>query len=335
MFKKVIIGIIIAAVCVLAGWKIFFSKDDISKSIEDRTKNLTAYHMEATMDIDAGEDTRSYYVTTDFEKKEEQDYFRVSLLNKSINQEQIILRNDKGVFMLTPVLNQVYEFKGDWPLNSPKPYLYHSMLDAFNDKHEIKKMEDGYLVSFNPKYENTPSWTKEEMKFSNDLKPLWLNIYDDTSNVVAKVAFSKVDFEATFKEGYFDVAYNMEEARKNLSSSTMAKDEDLPLYPAGADVSCVLKEETVSSVNGESVHILTYEGNKSFTIVQKILTPYEEMNTSLVDGTMVDVLGTVGFVNGHYLTYEYNGVGYSIYSTSLSVAEMVEIAGGMEVVAMK
>ncbi len=335
MLKKVIIGILIAAVCVLAGWKIFFSKDDLSKSIENRVENLTAYHMEATMDIDAGEDTRSYYVTTDFELKEEQKFFRVSLLNKSINQEQIILRNDKGVFMLTPVLNQVYQFKGDWPLNSPKPYLYHSMLDAFNDKHEIKKMEDGYLVSFNPKYENTPSWSKEEMKFSNDLKPLWINIYDDTSNVVAKVVFSKVDFEPKFNEGYFDVATNMEEARKNLSSSTMARPDDLPLYPAGADVSCVLKEETESSVNGESVHILTYEGNKSFTIVQRILTPYQEMMTSVIDGSMVDVLGTIGFVNGHYLNYEYNGVGYSIYSASLTVAEMVEIAGGMEVVAMK
>lgn len=335
MLKKVIIGITIMAVCILAGWKIFFAKDDLSGTIENRLNNLTSYHMESTMDIDAGEDTRSYYVTTDYELKNDQKYFRVSLLNKSINQEQIILRNDKGVFMLTPVLNQVYQFKGDWPLNSPKPYLYHSMLEAFNEKHEIKKMEDGYLVSFNPKYENAPTWSKEEMKFSSDLKPLWLNIYDDTSNVVAKVSFTKVDFEPNFKEGYFDVATNMEEARQNLSSSTMAVEEDLPLYPAGAELPCVLKEETESAVNGETVHILSYEGDKSFTVIQKILLPYSEMTSTIVDGDMVDVLGTIGYVNGHYLNYQYNGVGYSIYSASLTVSEMVEIASGMEVVAMK
>jgi len=335
IFKKIIVGLLVVMVVVLAGWKLFFSGNDISTSIAERRENLTCYHMEATMDIEKNDETRSYYVTTDYLLKDEQNYFRVSLLNKNTNQEQIIIRNDKGVFMLTPLLNQVYTFKGEWPLNSPKPYLYHSMLNVFDDKHEIKKMEDGYLISHKPTYENSPSWTKQDMKFSEDLKPLWINIYDENSVVVAKVVFTKVDFEPTFSDNFFDVNANMEEARNNLSSSTMASEDDLPLYPSGADVSSVLKEETETVVEGEEVHILTYEGEKSFTIIQQIVEPYEEINYVNVSGTMVDVVGTVGFVNGYYLTYEYNGVSYNIYSTSLTVSEMVEIASGMEVVAMK
>ena len=335
MLKKILVGVVIVAVIALAGWRLFFSKDNVSKSIEDMNKNLTAYHMEATMDLNAGEDVRSYFVTTDYKLEDNQDFFRVSLLDKNINQEQIILRNDKGVFVLTPMLNQVYQFKGDWPLNTPKPYLYHSMLDAFKGNHEIKKMDDGVLVSFKPNYENAPTWTKEDMKLSSDLKPLWINIYDDASNVVAKVVFSKVDFEPTFAENYFDVQANMEESRKNMSSSTMATPDDLPLYPAGADVSCVLKEETEASINGETVHILTYEGTKSFTVVQSIVTPNQTMVTTAIDGSMVDVLGVYGYIQGKNLTYVYNGVCYNIYSSALSVAEMVEVAAGMEVVAMK
>ena len=335
MLKKVIVGILIVAVIALAGWKIFFTKDDVSKSLENRSENLTAYHMEATMDMNAGDDVRNYYVTTDYQKKDNQDYFRVSLLNKSVNQEQILLRNDKGVFMLTPTLNQVYQFKGEWPLNSPKPYLYHSKLDGFKEKHDLKKMDDGYLLSFKPNYENAPNWEKEEVKLSKDLKPLWVNIYDASNQAEVKIAFSKVDFEPTFEENYFDVDKNMEEARKNLSSSTMATQDDLPLYPAGADVSCVLKEETETMVNGETTHILTYEGTKSFTVIQSIMKPNEEMRIDEIKGTMVDVLGTIGYMNGKYLSYAYNGVSYQIYSSSLSVAEMVEIAAGMEVVTMK
>lgn len=335
MLKKVIIGILIVAVIALAGWKIFFTKDDLSNSLENRNQNLTAYHMEGNMEMLSGEEKREYMVTTDFSKKEDNSYFRVSLMNKSIQQEQILLRNDKGIFMLTPTLNQVYQFKGDWPLNGPKPYLYHSMLDGFDAKHELKKMDDGYVLTFTPQYENAPKWTKEEVKFTKELKPLWLNIYDDANQPVVKMTFTKVDFEPTFEDNYFDVNHNMEEARKNLSSSTMATQDDLPLYPAGADVSSVLKEETETMVNGKTTHILTYEGNKSFTIIQSIVTPNEEMQEEQVNGKMVDVLGTIGFMNGNYLSYVYNGVSYHIHSNTLSVAEMVEIASGMEVVTMK
>ncbi len=335
MFKKILIGIVVVAVIALAGWRLFFSKDNVSKNIAERRENLTAYHMEATMDIQAGEDNRSYFVTTDYSSIDHEDHFRVSLLDKNINQEQIILRNAKGVFVLTPMLNQVYQFKGDWPLNSPKPYLYHSMLSAFDGNHEIKKMDDGYLVNFKPNYENAPTWTKEDMKFSADLKPLWINIYDDASNVVVKIVFSEVDFEPKYSDNFFDVTANMEEARKNMSSSTMAEESDLPLYPAGADVSCVLKEETEATVSGDKVYILTYEGSKSFTIVQNILEPHEEMQTQIVSGTMVDILGVMGYMTGNNLTYAYNGVRYNIYSDSLSVSEMIEIACGMEVVTMK
>lgn len=335
MFKKILIGIVVVAVIALAGWRLFFSKDNVSKNIAERRENLTAYHMEATMDIQSSEDNRSYFVTTDYASFDNNDHFRVSLLDKNINQEQIILRNDKGVFVLTPMLNQVYQFKGDWPLNSPKPYLYHSMLSAFDGSHEIKKMDDGYLVNFKPNYENAPTWTKEDMKFSTDLKPLWINIYDDASNVVVKIVFSEVDFEPKYSENFFDVTANMEEARKNMSSSTMAQDDDLPLYPAGADVSCVLKEETEATVSGDKVYILTYEGSKSFTIVQNILEPHEEMETQVINGSMVDILGVMGYTSGKNLTYAYNGVRYNIYSDSLSVNEMIEIACGMEVVTMK
>ena len=37
-----------------------------------------------------------------------------------------MLRNKEGVYVLTPKLNQVYQFKGDYPLNSPKPYFHYN-----------------------------------------------------------------------------------------------------------------------------------------------------------------------------------------------------------------
>ena len=64
------------------------------------------------MEFINGEDIRQFYVEVAYEKNEDVDLFRVSLLDKGLNQEQILLRNADGVYVLTPALNQVYEFKG-------------------------------------------------------------------------------------------------------------------------------------------------------------------------------------------------------------------------------
>ena len=39
--------------------------------------------------------------------------FKVSLFDKNLNQEQILLRNEEGVFVVTPSLNQIFKFEGD------------------------------------------------------------------------------------------------------------------------------------------------------------------------------------------------------------------------------
>ena len=44
-----------------------------------------------------------------------------------MNQKQEIIRNAEGVFVVTPTLNQIFKFQGNWPSNSLKPYLLQSM----------------------------------------------------------------------------------------------------------------------------------------------------------------------------------------------------------------
>ena len=87
MIKKILLGVIILGVICLAGWKLFFSKDDVSGKVKDVRKNLVAYHIEANMELSNNEETRNYFVTTDYKKDNDNDLFRVSLLDKNINQE--------------------------------------------------------------------------------------------------------------------------------------------------------------------------------------------------------------------------------------------------------
>lgn len=328
MIKKIIAGILVLAIVILAGFKLFYKGDDVSKKIETLGENLTSYHTEATMDIVTKDEVRSFYVTVDFNKKEDNDLFRISLLDKNINQEQIMLRNKEGVYVLTPKLNQVYQFKGDYPLNSPKPYLYHSLIDGIkNNEDNVEKLNDGYLVSYTCEYENSPSWKKQDVKLSTDLKPVWVNIYDENNNVVVEINFSKVNLDSSYTEDYFDVNKNMETSRKEVISSSSSI--TLP-YLVSETVSSTLKEQTEATVNGETIYILTYEGSKEFTITQRLLEDSEEMVTTLVSGSIVSLPLGVGYYSNKNLMFIHNGVEYKIYSDTLTVNEMIEVLDSMD-----
>lgn len=336
MIKKIIVGVLVLAIVVLAGWKLLFDKTDVSKKIADVSDNLIAYHMEATMDVSNNDEVKSYFVITDYQKNGEQDNFRISLLDKGINQEQILIRNDQGVFVLTPLLNQVYKFKGNYPLNGPKPYLYHSMLEVFKSDHDIKSISDGYLLSSKPNYENSPAWAKQDIKLSKDFKPVWVNIYNSNNEIVCKVTFSKVDLNPTFEEGYFDVNKNMEKAKANASTTSVLIDEsDLPFLPTNAPMSSTLKETTSATIEGKTVYILSYEGAKAFTVVQSIVDKAEEVTQIEVNGSFVDQLFGITYQSGYNMTYIYNGVSHQIYSKDLTLSEMIMVAQSMEEITVK
>ena len=333
MIKKIIAGILVLAIVILAGIKIFYKGDDVSKKIETLGEDLTSYHTEATMDIETNDEVRCFYVTVDYKKDNENNLFRISLLDKNINQEQIMLRNKDGVYVLTPKLNQVYQFKGDYPLNSPKPYLFHSLIEGIKkEDSNIEKMNDGYLINYTCDYENSPNWKSQDVKLSSDLKPVWVNIYDENNNAVVEIKFTKVELNTTYSEDYFDVNKNLETSRKEVISSS--NEIELPYLPE-VSVSSSLKEQTEAIINGETVYILTYEGSKEFTITQRLLEDSEEVITTLVSGSLVELPLGIGYYNNKNLLFIHNGVEYRIYSDTLSVTEMIEVLDSMDVVIEK
>lgn len=338
MLKKIIISVVACAVLVLCGWKLFFSSNPIDDQLKDLKTNVDAYHMEGNMQIGEGEEVRNFYVSVDY-FKDENDNFRISLTDKDINQEQILLRNSDGVFVLTPVLNQVYTFESDYPLNTPKPYLYHSFINALESDYDVTSNVDGYTITYNVNYDNEPTWVKQEIKLSQDMKPVWTYIYDNENKIVAKVIFNNVDFAPTYEDDYFSVDSNMNIAKENVSSSHISTSiDDLPLIPAVDTVSSTLKEQTkITDKNGKISYILTYSGNKSYTVFQSLVesSEGEDYQSISVSGQVVDTMYGIGFMNGKCLKYLYHDISYEIYSSDLSVSEMVNVVTNMERVGVK
>lgn len=334
MFKKIAVIAVILALLGVGIWKVFFSGPTISNTLKSVNENLKSYQLEATMELNNGEEQRKFNVKVSYLKKDD-DLFRVSLYDTTINQEQIMLRNEEGVYVLTPTLNQVYQFKSGWPLNSAKPYIYQSLLEVFGGEYTTQKVNDGIIVTSEPDYKNSPQYVRQEIKFTNDLKPIWVHLYDDQNNVLVNVTFTSVEIGAEFSEDFFNLSKNMEQSRENISSSTGATFDDLPLMITGADINVSVKDQTNANIDGEKVYIMSYEGDASFTVVQKIVEGSEEMSVTELDGDLVLLVNGFAAMDDGKVTYLYNGVECTIYGENLTVANYITIANGLEVVGIK
>ena len=335
--KRIIIIFLIVGLLAFGAYKLIFNKNNnVEKSAQETLENLNSYYMEASMEFFKGEDSRKYIVKVSFEKNDECDKYRVSMFDKASEQEQIIVKNSDGVYVLTPALNQAYKFKGDWPLNGHKPYLYQSMIETMQGTCDISKLEEGYLIVSTPEFKNMPSWSRQEMKMTKEYKPEWVHVYDDNNDVALKVSFTKVEFNPTFAADYFDVDSNMKEARENLTETSSSTIYDLPLYPVNADVDATLKEVSNITINNGTQVMLTYSGNDSFTVLESTAKSNEELVIKEVNGEIVDVYGVFGYTvsnsNIVKLYFTYNGVSYQIWSDSAKVSTLVEVASGMELI---
>ena len=160
--KKLYI-VIIALVMCATGIIVFFKfKNNSLTEMLKEAKSMNAYQLVCDMEMAQNDELKSYEVKVDYLKKEKQKYYRVELYDKSLNQSQIIIKNQKGVYVLTPTLNQMFKFQSDWPENSPKPYIYHYLLNIL-ENNKVKKIEKGYVneiidtLGIRTKLENLPS----------------------------------------------------------------------------------------------------------------------------------------------------------------------------------
>lgn len=329
--KKKIMIIAAAAVVVIAFLFLFLREKPFEDRLQQTLGSLNSYLLEGVMEVAEGEDTKSYDVSVKYLKQDDQDYFRVAMKDSGMDQEQEIIRNAEGVFVVTPTLNQIFKFQGNWPSNSLKPYLLQSMREiAADESAQIEQTEEGYQISAGVNYPNNRNFTQQEMVFSDDLKIKSVQIFDDDHVLQMKMLFSKVDYEPGLTAEDFQVPQQLE---KETAAEPIA-DEDLPLMPMET-FGAVLSNSSVVENDGKVQYVLEYTGEKNFTIVEEVAESEETTQTIIMSGSLVDGLNMVGRYDGNHMTSVINSVRYTIYSDDLSEEEMSAVLQSMQVVVMK
>ncbi|RSK25663.1 outer membrane lipoprotein carrier protein LolA [Bacillus sp. HMF5848] len=337
--RRTVIGILVSLIVVFGlaacGEK---SQEDVKKALEAKVEELTGYKTDATMTIQTGDPAQKYEVEIWHNKP---DFYRVSLKNAVKESQQMIIRNEEGVFVLSPALNKSYRFQSDWPHNSSQAYLYESLVKDILDDSEaaFTITENGYVFATTTNYTNKQMLPKQEITLDKkDLSPKIVKVMDPDNNALITVEFENFTFNASFNEGDFDTDKNMTGAllevpamANNVEDSAFAVMYPMTM-PNGVGL---VEEKKFNTENGQRV-ILTYSGDdKSFSLIQQKAVAAAVATEMSVSGEPVDLGFGVGILSDKSLTWTNDGVEFIIASNNLSQQEMIEIARSVQGQAIK
>ena len=205
-WQLLLAGLMLVFVLAACGTK---TQEDVVKDLDGKLAKLSSYKADAKMTLQMGTEPQTYEVEI---WHKDPTFYRVNLKNAQKDQSQMILRNDEGVFVLTPALNKSFRFQSDWPQNSSQAYLYESLIkDIIDDKQaKFTSTKDHYVFETKTRYQNNKMLPLQEITISKkDLAPISVKVMDSDRNALVTVEFTAVKFDASFDNSDFDMQKNM------------------------------------------------------------------------------------------------------------------------------
>ncbi len=306
-----------------------YTVKDAQKDLEKKINKLDSYNLTGEMEIINNDDVYKYDVDVSYSKT---DKFRVSLKNKTNNHEQIILKNNDGVYVLTPTLNKSFKFQSDWPYNNSQVYLLQTLLaDIQNDNNkEFKETSQNYIFTTSVNYPNNSDLVKQKIYFDKKLNPTKVEVLNEDDDVLINMTFKKVDLDAKFKDKYFSLDDNMQTAKVEEEVNQVSK-IDAEIYPMYIPENTKLADkETVDLENGERI-IMTFEGDNPFMLVQQTASVSDEAAIVSVLGDPIQIATGVAAVSDNIVSWVDNGIEYYVVADNMSENELLSVANSVSV----
>lgn len=317
--KKYLV-VLLGVLCLFGCGKVDQSnvKDEFVKNISKKN----SYLVKGTMNIISNEDTFSYNVTV----AKSNDNYRVNLVNTINNHEQVILRSNNEVYVVTPSLNKSFKFQSEWPDNGSQAYLLNSLVNDINNDSESKAEADGdgFVISSKVNYPNNANLVSEKIYLDKKSNLKKVEVLDKDGKVKITVNYTSIDFKPTFKDDYFKLESLIdEECCKDKETSALMDDIVYPLYlPSNTYLST---KDTVNTESGNRV-ILTFTGDSPFTLIEEKTVANSEFEIIPVYGEPLMLSETMGALSSNSLYFTSNNVDFYLSSDKLSGNELLTIA---------
>lgn len=192
--------------------------DAVVKDLDKVVNSLDSYHGKGTMTLNTGQQPLEYQVDVQYQKP---NYYRIELTNAKRDITQIVLRNDEGVFVLTPRLNKVFRFQSDWPQNQGQVYLYQTLVSSIlqDNSRQFAVDKENYVFDVMANYQNG-SLARQKIWLDHDYRPLQVEVSDTNAAVMVSVKFTEFDFDSKPEKSVFDTKQNMSGSSKPSAVQT-------------------------------------------------------------------------------------------------------------------
>lgn len=215
-----IAAVLLCLAAVLAGCG---TKDanSVVKDLDKTLSGLDSYTGKGTMTLYTGQQPLEYQVEVSYQKP---SYYRIALTNAKKDITQIVLRNDEGVFVLTPRLNKVFRFQSDWPANQGQVYLYQTLVQSIllDNSRQFAVDNDAYVFDVMANYQNGSLARQKIWLNKSDYAPSKVEVSDANNAVMVQVKFDSFKFGSKLEKNVFDTQKNMGTPAAGGDQPTMA-----------------------------------------------------------------------------------------------------------------
>jgi len=305
------------------------SKEDVMKKLSGKWNETKGYELQATMEIKTGAEPRVYDVTVWHTKP---DFYKVNVSQAGSQDSQMIVRNEEGVFVITPSLGKTYKFQSDWPTQNSMPYLIGTLSDDIKaDKNSTMQEKDKTYV-FQTASRNNHKKVLPTQQIHIDKKtllPKYVSVMDENKEEKIRVTFNKITLGVEHKAS--DYAVDMEKAAQPENKPQSTDQTGLMKYYPNLDwEGTILEEDTVAIENGIRSFMTFGGGDKEFVVVQEPAeTPDAQVAVS-IEGDPVDLGFAVAALTANSIRWEQDGVAFFVASSTLTPDELIEVASSMQ-----
>ena len=192
---------------------------DILKDLTKKINDLKSYQLSGQLEVVNNDDVFNYDVDVSFKDK---DYYRVSLRNLANNHEQIILKNDDGVYVVTPSLNKSFKFQSDWPNNNSQVYLLKSIIKDISNDQNAKIIEENgdYIITSTVNFPNNPNLVSQRVTVDENLLIKKVEIQNSDGISLMTFSVDNINYKPVLDESYFQINSIINDTNNNSNNNT-------------------------------------------------------------------------------------------------------------------
>lgn len=313
---KKIFGLVLLSLLVLVGCKNKDNIDEVTR-VTNYLSGLTSYSLTSKMTIQRPDKNVSVNVAVDYLSPA---YYKVCFKG---DNEQLIIKNDTGVYVITPSLNKEFRFDSNWPLNSSHAYLLEAINKDIKADTEATGILDGTNIVIECKIAHKTNQNLNKMKYTCDanLKPKKTVFLNDKNEECIVVDFDTFTPNSNLGKDNFN-----EKKYLGAQEEKPGEEETSLTLTAGY----VVEGSTLaSSSKKEGTTILCYSGESAYTIIVSLVEVTDEVVAIDTYDSIEFLACGLGFLNKNTMKFYNGNYEITIFSNQLTVDDYINVANSI------